>query len=175
MEGDGAQRHPNRRDAVSWLENQIKMKKFRASIIRNKKTVCLGRFDTKEEVELVRLSYINGTHPKSPKNIVQGFLTCPCCKELKPESEFVESNAIKISHTKPRRCKECYKIWYRKQNWSANYGLSEDEWTIMFDKQNGCCAICRRHQSEFKIRLCVDHDHSTGKIRKLRKFTALFY
>jgi hypothetical protein len=37
----------------------------------------------------------------------------------------------------------------------------------MFEDQKGCCGICKRHQSEFKKRLGVDHNHSTGKIRKL--------
>ena len=37
----------------------------------------------------------------------------------------------------------------------------------MFAIQRGCCAICGTHQSEMKIRLSVDHDHTTGKIRSL--------
>lgn len=37
----------------------------------------------------------------------------------------------------------------------------------MFVEQQGCCAICGRHQSEFKARLSVDHNHATKKIRKL--------
>jgi hypothetical protein len=37
----------------------------------------------------------------------------------------------------------------------------------MFDKQDGCCAICKQHQVCFKNTLCVDHNHVTGKIRKL--------
>jgi hypothetical protein len=37
----------------------------------------------------------------------------------------------------------------------------------MFGEQKGCCAICGKHRSEFKNGLAVDHDHKTGKIRKL--------
>lgn len=43
--------------------------------------------------------------------------------------------------------------------------------TIIYDKlfiaQKGKCAICKEHQSKIKKKLCVDHDHSTGKIRGL--------
>lgn len=31
-------------------------------------------------------------------------------------------------------------------------------------KQNYSCAICKRHQSEFKTRLAVDHHHGTKEI-----------
>lgn len=37
----------------------------------------------------------------------------------------------------------------------------------LFKEQEGCCAICGRHQSEFKHALAIDHNHKTGKIRKL--------
>lgn len=47
------------------------------------------------------------------------------------------------------------------------YGISIDQWNQLFIKQNGCCAICTRHQSEFKKKLFVDHDHQTGEVRGL--------
>ena len=37
----------------------------------------------------------------------------------------------------------------------------------MFEEQNGCCAICQKHQSKFSKALNVDHDHETGEIRSL--------
>jgi hypothetical protein len=37
----------------------------------------------------------------------------------------------------------------------------------MFKAQEGCCAICARHESQFKIKLSVDHNHKTGKVRAL--------
>ena len=41
------------------------------------------------------------------------------------------------------------------------------EYNSLFLKQNGCCAICKKHQSEFTISLAVDHDHITKKVRGL--------
>ena len=37
----------------------------------------------------------------------------------------------------------------------------------MYNNQNGCCAVCGKHQSEFKRIFDVDHDHVTGKVRGL--------
>lgn len=37
----------------------------------------------------------------------------------------------------------------------------------LFSYQEGCCAICSRHQSELKQALAVDHEHETGQTRGL--------
>lgn len=47
----------------------------------------------------------------------------------------------------------------------AQYGITEQQYDIMRDAQNGVCAICGGidgHQS-----LCIDHNHTTGKVRQL--------
>lgn len=45
------------------------------------------------------------------------------------------------------------------------YGLSMDQYQQLLDKQGGCCAICKKVQTI--KRLCVDHDHFSGKVRGL--------
>lgn len=55
----------------------------------------------------------------------------------------------------------------RKNNYKAQYGIILEDYNEMFVNQNGCCKICGRHQSEFKKTLCVDHCHTTGKVRGL--------
>jgi hypothetical protein len=47
------------------------------------------------------------------------------------------------------------------------YGITPEQYTELFNKQEGCCAICGRHQTEFKAALGVDHDHITGIVRGL--------
>ena len=37
----------------------------------------------------------------------------------------------------------------------------------MFDEQQGRCAICEIPQEELNHKLCVDHNHKTGKVRQL--------
>jgi tRNA U34 5-carboxymethylaminomethyl modifying GTPase MnmE/TrmE len=47
------------------------------------------------------------------------------------------------------------------------YGITVERYNEMFNNQEGRCAICKRHQSEFKQALYVDHNHKTGKVRAL--------
>ena len=63
--------------------------------------------------------------------------------------------------------KESGKSYTQNKHLKALYGITYIEYNKMFTEQNGCCAICGIHQSKLKKRLFVDHNHSTGKIRKL--------
>jgi CRISPR/Cas system-associated protein Cas10 (large subunit of type III CRISPR-Cas system) len=56
---------------------------------------------------------------------------------------------------------------YRRWNIKSKRGITIEEFNKLFDKQEGRCAICGRHQIEFKRPLDVDHNHITGKIRGL--------
>lgn len=47
------------------------------------------------------------------------------------------------------------------------FGITQEQYDELFDKQNGCCAICERHRDQFKINFAVDHSHETGRIRGL--------
>ncbi len=49
--------------------------------------------------------------------------------------------------------------WYRFKL----YGITKEKYKEMYQKQNGKCLICFRTKDV----LCVDHNHSTGKIRGL--------
>lgn len=40
------------------------------------------------------------------------------------------------------------------------YGLSENEWRALLERQGGVCAICLKEPS--KGRLCIDHEHVKG-------------
>lgn len=55
----------------------------------------------------------------------------------------------------------------RAEALKRRYGISLAQYEEMYSKQEGRCAICRRHQSELVRRLVVDHDHVTGNIRSL--------
>ena len=47
------------------------------------------------------------------------------------------------------------------------YGITIDDYNIMFKEQNGCCWICGIHQQELVKPLFVDHCHTTNKVRGL--------
>lgn len=60
------------------------------------------------------------------------------------------------------------KVFARKTNLKAKYGITLEQYDQMFNKQGGVCAICGRPP---KIRrLAVDHDHKTGIVRGLLCF-----
>ena len=54
---------------------------------------------------------------------------------------------------------------YRNNNLKRRYNITLEEYNILFEKQNGKCAICNKKQ--INKQLAVDHDHNTGKVRGL--------
>lgn len=55
----------------------------------------------------------------------------------------------------------------RKDYLRRKYGITEEQYNALLLKQDGNCAVCGRRASSFKVRLAVDHDHSSGRIRGL--------
>lgn len=51
----------------------------------------------------------------------------------------------------------------KEQTLRYKYGISLEDWQAMFDKQNGCCAICSKRTDD----LVVDHNHESGQVRGL--------
>lgn len=49
----------------------------------------------------------------------------------------------------------------------AKYGLSVEEYDKMLEEQNHCCYLCKKHKTSFTKELFIDHNHNTGKVRKL--------
>lgn len=47
----------------------------------------------------------------------------------------------------------------------TRYGITPEQYTILLTMQRGVCAICQK--PPFRVRLAIDHDHKTGKIRGL--------
>jgi len=92
--------------------------------------------------------------------------------------ENARLSARKFRHT------QSYKDWRKKyrsgiepQKQRRNYefkrkfGITIDDYVIMFKQQNGVCAICKQKET-FTMKgithsLAVDHNHITGKIRGL--------
>jgi len=114
---------------------------------------------------------------------------CRCCKIEKPLSDFVRNAAFK--NKVDTICLACNRVrvkdWRKAnpekralqmkregaQDYTKNkhlrysYGITLTDYNTMLEQQQECCAICKRHESLFKRRLHVDHDHNTGKVRQL--------
>lgn len=97
---------------------------------------------------------------------------CSQCKELKEESEFYTRRDRNCLQSYCKRCAITQSSNYQNKTkyrafLKSTYGITPEDYDGLYDKQKGKCAICGKHQSELKRRLCVDHDHNTGKVRGL--------
>lgn len=54
-----------------------------------------------------------------------------------------------------------------KSHLLRRYGITQEQYKELLERQNNSCFICRKHESTEKFRLAVDHDHKTGEIRGL--------
>jgi hypothetical protein len=73
--------------------------------------------------------------------------------------------------------KAYHKQWWerngRNKNLQKRYGITEEFYRDMYNKQQGCCAICSKHALDVfskgaeGFELCVDHCHITGTVRGL--------
>ena len=66
-----------------------------------------------------------------------------------------------------RRQTEEGRAYYYGYNIRRLYCLAFEDYQRMLESQNGCCAICGKHESKLTKRLCVDHCHATGEVRGL--------
>ena len=86
---------------------------------------------------------------------------CSRCKLEKNSKEFYSNP--RTSSGLRTECKPCSKEKGTIQV-IGRYGLSKEEYYSLLENQNGVCAICFKKD---KIRLAVDHNHNTGKVRGL--------
>jgi len=107
---------------------------------------------------------------------------CKECGEEKPLNRFHMNKTYKDGHI--NKCKNCvyeYDKKYRADNYDRKrcvklqnrYGITLEQYDQMFDEQSGVCAICGNAEdvtdprSGAVLRLSVDHNHETGKVRGL--------
>jgi ribosomal protein S17E len=95
-------------------------------------------------------------------------------KALQCKKKWAKANSKLIY----QRYKHKAKLWHktnkkrsyelaRKYRLKADYGITPEQYNTMLACQNNLCAICGKDQSQYNQRFAVDHDHNTGKIRKL--------
>ena len=102
---------------------------------------------------------------------------CTKCLEFKTDNEFRLRKERKQSHVICRSCEnknnldrhhkkykssERRKKAIRKYGLKKYYGLTEEDYITLANKQEQCCAICKE-----ETKLFVDHDHKTGNVRGL--------
>lgn len=55
----------------------------------------------------------------------------------------------------------------RERHLKAKFGITEAQYDELLDRQKHRCAVCGGHESQWKMRMAVDHNHKTGEIRGL--------
>lgn len=109
--------------------------------------------------------------------IIDNKKACSKCSEVKDISCFdkrinrksgIQSMCRKCRSSYP---KKSYPERIRNYDLLKSYGISIKDFEILLSGQNNCCGICGINQDDLKsVRkkyLCVDHCHTTGKIRGL--------
>lgn len=110
--------------------------------------------------------------------------TCTGCKVEKPFEAFYLCAKHTDGYT--YRCKECAREYSRKRgrepefrkrkrenSFRFSYGITLEDYELMFEEQAGLCAICNQPEtklhpaSQAVMPLAVDHCHSTNKVRGL--------
>lgn len=120
-------------------------------------------------------------HPIRPDPVVDidnKTRHCSVCKTWK------HWDAFGIYKGQPKaQCKECRaELELRKRGFDIDgsrriahrsklktkYGITPEQYDEMLKAQDGCCAICRSPTPGIRGQsFCVDHDHTTGRIRGL--------
>lgn len=79
-----------------------------------------------------------------------------------------EHKTERTAYAKARRTKPGIKERMNLLRRLRKYGLSADALVNMQDSQHGLCAICRRPLTKAgDTKECIDHCHTTGKLREL--------
>jgi len=118
---------------------------------------------------------------KKPYNSWFIYASCDNCGKNR-WVPFIKSRGVLKGRNRCKVCSNANRSGYehastsREKRW-RDYGinLTEQEYDEKFKQQKGRCAICGIPQTELKIRLNVDHNHKTGKVRGLVCPTCNFF
>ena len=77
----------------------------------------------------------------------------------------LSANKLQWDHAQRELNPEKHRTNNRRRHLKHLYGITPEEYEILFQQQNGVCAICG--QPPKKFRLAVDHDHESGIVRGL--------
>jgi hypothetical protein len=108
------------------------------------------------------------------KNIRMSDGLSSMCKSCSIDSR--KKNYQKFKKDYQEKSKERYNLFYknnmayddkkRNTRFKKLYGINLEEYNKMLSEQNNLCYICHKTNNDGR-KLSIDHNHETGKIRKL--------
>ena len=109
----------------------------------------------------VELYFVSGENKTKVKSIILN-------DDGRSNEPLVENNEFKIGkYELIFFVGDYFKDITKNNDLKRLYGITLDEHTQMYEEQNGVCAICKGEGDGKWKKLCVDHDHKTGKVRQL--------
>lgn len=89
----------------------------------------------------------------------------PGYKEYKRkyDSDYKKKNREKIRDNQKKYNSSELNLYKSRIKLIEKYGLTEDSYKLLEEKQKGCCAICKTSLDN----PCIDHCHKTGEVRGL--------
>ena len=90
---------------------------------------------------------------------------CKLCRNLKRKERYYTNLAYELTRVQRYRNNNPEKVKLSNRNTKLKraYGITQNDYLEMFNKQNKRCACCNRETDK----LVVDHNHTTGVIREL--------
>ena len=93
-----------------------------------------------------------------------------CLERSKKFNQSERRKQWKIEN-KEKIAKKAQEWWkknkYKRPHLKREYGITLEDYNVMFNEQQGKCKVCFKHQDTLNYPLNVDHCHTTGKIRGL--------
>lgn len=100
----------------------------------------------------------NDPKRKMPRKLdADGKIHCRNCGEYFDEESMVKSKNGKYKGL--TYCKECSPLLDRIRA-IKNYGISVEHYHEMLAEQNYSCKICGMHETQSRVRMSIDHDHT---------------
>jgi len=90
------------------------------------------------------------------------------CKNCVREYQLELYHKLPVEKKRERKEKSVRalgKDYSKKYRLNRHYNITLDEYNKMYEEQDGECYICEKKISGREVK--VDHNHSTGKVRKL--------
>jgi len=90
------------------------------------------------------------------------------CVECDRQQQLKRYHNLTIDEKRKRKNKSIQtlgKDYFKRYKLNKNYNLTLEEFNQMYELQNGKCYLCEKPISGKEVK--IDHNHSTGKVRKL--------